>query len=1077
MRKSLFALLIMLSALAANAQTVKPLLLRSPTLSKTLICFTFAGDLWTVSREGGDARRLTTGAGIETSPIFSPDGSTIAFTGQYEGNTDVYTVPAAGGVPKRLTTYPGTDLVVGWTPDGKKIIFASARYSYSAFFRLFTMPASGGFPTEIALPMATDGSLSPDSSHLAYVPMIQWQAAWKRYRGGQTKSIWIANLADASIVKVPKPNSNDFNPMWIGGKVYFLSDRDGPVSLYSYDVSSKHVSQLIKNSGLDFKSASAGPGTIVYEQFGSINLFDLATGKSKPVDIRIAGDLPGVRPHYVKAAKYIHSGRISPTGVRAVFEAREDVITAPAEKGDIRNLTNTPGVAERDPSWSPDGKSIAYFSDESGEYAIHLRDQSGAGAVKKISLGSPSSFFYNPIWSPDSKKIAFSDKRLNLWYVDVEKGTPNKVDTDLFDSFQGPIVPSWSPDSKWITYTRALPSHMLAVFIYSLDAAKTNQITDGLSAAQYPVFDKSGKYLYFAASTDIGETIGPGDMSGMNRPVTRSIYLAVLRKDVPSPLSPESDEEKVEKKEGEPKKPEEKPGDPVKIDFENIGQRIIALPLAAKNYDELQAGKAGTLFVMEEPLVVVEQTGPPARTVYKFDLTKRKADAVLSGVRDFDVSANGEKVLYRQGDGWTIGSADTPTAGAHPLRVAEMEVYVDPPAEWKQMYHETWRIERDFFYDPNFHGLNIAEAEKKYAPYLDRLGSREDLNYLFEEMLGELTCGHVYVSGGDMPEVEPNRGGLLGADYKIENGRYRFARIYNGENWNPGARAPLTQPGVNVAVGDYLIAVSGRNVASTDDIYSFFEGSAGKQTVIRVGPNPNGDGARDVTVVPISSEQGLRHLAWIEDNRRKVYELSGGKLAYVYLPNTAGAGYVNFNRYYFSQTDKQGAIIDERFNGGGYLADYMIEIMRRPMLNGIMTREGAGEVHPVGAIYGPKVMLINELAGSGGDYLPWSFKRLGVGKLVGHRTWGGLVGIGGYPDLIDGGQITAPRWAIYGLKGEFEVENVGIAPDYEVEFEPAAWRTGHDSQLEKAVQVAMEELKKSPPPLIKRPPYPNYHKK
>ena len=1079
--KTLFAFILLFGLLSArvSGQASKPLLLRRPALSKTLIAFSFAGDLWTVSREGGDARRLTTGVGIETDPVFSPDGSIIAFTGEYEGNQDVYVVAAAGGVPKRLTYHPGTDMVVGWTLDGKRILFASSRQSYSAFLRFFTVPVEGGFPTEVPLPMATEGSFSPDGSHIAYVPMIQWQNAWKRYRGGQTKSIWIAKLSDSSIQKLPKNNSNDFNPMWIGNKIYFLSDRGGPVTLNCYDTGSKRITELIKNNGLDFKSASLGPGAIVYEQFGSIHLYDLSTGKSKPVEIKLAGDLPEVRPHFVKAAKFIRSGRISPTGVRAVFEARGEIVTAPAEKGDTRNLTNTPGIADRDPSWSPDGKLIAYFSDETGEYTLNIRDQNGMGDIKKISLGTPPSFFYNPAWSPDGKKIAYADKRLNAWYVDIEKATPIKVDTDLFDSFQGPMVSVWSPDSKWLAYSKALPSHMTAIFVYSLDSGKATQVTDGMSAAQFPVFDKSGKYLYFAASTDVGPAIGPGDMSGMDRPVTRSIYLAVLRKGIPSPLAPESDEEKAAEKKAdtEVKKPDDKSPEPVKVDFDGIGQRILALPIPARNYDELQAGKAGTIFVMEEPLVVVEQQGPPTRTVYKFDLAKRKTEKILDGVRDLDVSANGDKVLYRQGESWTIAPADQPSSGGHTLKTGEMEVYVDPIADWKQMYNETWRIERDFFYDPGLHGLNWAEAEKKYAPWLNSLASRDDLNYLFEEMLGELSCGHVFVGGGDTPEAGKNRGGLLGADYKIENGRYRFARVYNGENWNPQARAPLTQPGVDVAAGEYLLAVNGRNVTGADEVYSFFEGTAGKQTVLRVGPNPKGEGARDVTAVPIPSEQSLRHLAWIEDNRRKVYELSDGKLAYVYLPNTAGAGYINFNRYYFSQTDKQGAVIDERFNGGGYLADYIIEIMRRPVLNGIVTREGIGEMHPVGAIYGPKAMIINELAGSGGDYLPWSFKRLGVGKLIGKRTWGGLVGIGGYPDLIDGGSITAPRWALYGLKGEWEVENIGIAPDIEVEFDPAAWRTGHDLQLEKAVQVVLEELKKNPPATFKKPAFPNYHKK
>jgi tricorn protease len=782
--------------------------------------------------------------------------------------------------------------------------------------------------------------------------------------------------------------------------------------------------------------------------------------------------------------------------MRAVFETHGEILTVPAEKGDIRNITKSPAVADRDPSWSPDGKLIACFSDESGEYALHLRQQNGMGAVKKIGLGDPPSFFYSPTWSPDSKKIAYTDKRLNLWYVDVEKATPVHIDADLYDSPFHSLTPVWSPDSRWIAYSKQLPSHLHAVFVYSLATAKSTQITDGMSDALFADFDKNGKYLYFTASTDIGLSAGWLDMSSINRPVTRTAYVVVLKKDLPSPLAPESDDEKPaeaknertdsgsgsgekpsEKDKGEEKGKEKDKQKPptVEIDFGNISQRILALPIPARNYQGLSAGKEGVILLAEAPIVPPDD-GPTPLTIHKFDLKTRKTEKILEGATAWVPSASGEKMLYRQGEQWFIAAtAQVVKPGEGSLKLAEMEVYVDPRAEWRQMYHEVWRIERDFFYDPGHHGLDLKAAEEFYLPYLDSVFSRSDLNYLFAEMLGNMSVGHMFVGGGDVPEAKKVKGGLLGADYKIENGRYRFSRIYNGENWNPKLQAPLTQPGVNVVAGEYLLAVNGRDVRAPESVYSFFEETAGKQVVLKVGPNPDGTGSREVTVVPVDNETGLRHLGWVEDNRRKVDELSGGRVAYVHLPDTAGGGFTNFNRYFFAQVGKEAVVLDERFNHGGDLADYIIDYLRRPLMSRITAREGEDFSSPVGSIYGPKVMITNEFAGSGGDAMPWYFRRAGIGLLVGTRTWGGLVGIYGYPQLIDGGGVTAPRAAIYGLNGDWEVENHGIQPDVEVEMDPKLVRQGHDPQLEKAVEVVMQQLKERPLQKYRRPPYPNYH--
>jgi tricorn protease len=1102
MKSPLVPLMVVLVACGAAAgQAPRPLLLQKPTVSRTQVAFVYAGDLWIVSRQGGEARRLTADIGVETDPVFSPDGTRIAFTGEYEGNVDVYVMPADGGQPRRLTYHPGPDQVVGWTPDGKRILFRTIRDSYSRFTRLFTIPAEGGFATEVPLPMAFDGSYSPDGQRLAYMPIMPAFRAWKRYRGGRTTPIWIARLSDSHVEKVPRDNSNDFNPMWVKDKVYFLSDRNGPVTLFAYDLADKKVTRVLANDGLDIKSASAGPDAIVYDQFGSLHLYDLATGKSRPLDARIHADLPAVRPHLEKVARQIRNAAISPTGVRAVFEARGDILTVPVEKGHVRNLTETSGVAERDPAWSPNGKWIAYFSDASGEYQLHVRDQRARETVKKLTLGDAPSFYYSPVWSPDSKKIAYSDKRMNLWYIELATGKSKKVDTDLYDQPSRSLDPVWSPDSQWLAYTRQLQNHLHTVFVHSLATGKNHQLTDGMSDARYPAFDAGGKYLYFTASTDIGPTTGWLDMSSFEHPVTRSVYLVVLRKDLPSPLAPESDEEKDEqaapgpvgiaqpsaaaakkiralaaKAAAKDKKPEKK--EAVRIDLDNLDQRILALPIPAANYEGLAAGKAGTMFLLESP----RAGGRPGRggglTLHKFDLGARKTDKLIEGIMSVDVAHNGEKVLYQMGGGWFIAPTAGPiTPGHGALKTQEMEVRVDPRAEWRQMYHEIWRIERDFLYDPNAHGLDLARTEKKYAPYLAGLGSRQDLNQLFEEMLGELTLGHVYVAGGDAPEVKHVQGGLLGADYTIDKGRYRFARVIRGENWNPQYRAPLTQPGVNVRAGEYLLAVNGRDVRPPENLYSFFEGTAGKSVLLKVGPNPDGKGAREVTVVPIADETSLRNLAWIEENRRKVDRMTGGRVAYVYLPDTAQGGYTNFNRYYFAQVGKDAAVIDERFNGGGTAADYIIDYMRRPLLNYWSTREGKDFMTPVGSIYGPKVMIVNEFAGSGGDAMPWYFRRAKVGPLVGKRTWGGLVGIYDYPPLMDGGFVTAPRVAFWNPEGQWDVENHGVDPDYDVDLDPAAVRAGHDPQLEKAVAVVLEEMKKHPGPRPKKPAFPNYHKR
>jgi tricorn protease len=1058
------------------------LLLRDPTISQTQIAFAYAGYIWITGRHGGRARRLVTGYDLASGPHFSPDGSLVAFSANYDGNVDVYVVPSSGGEPRRLT-YHGGDVVVGWTPDGTRVLFRSHRAAPTDPNQLYTISLRGSaMPSQLPLGMAEAGSYSPDGSHLAYVPNFQWEPFWKRYRGGQTTPIWIADLADSSVVKVPHPDSNDSTPMWVGDRIYFLSDRDGPVTLFAYDTRSRAVTRLLEPSGFDITSASAGAGAIVYAKFDTLHVYDIGSGRDETIGVTIADELEQVRPHWQKVAEQIQNAGISPSGVRAVFEAHGQIFTVPTQSGDVRNLTNLPGTANRDPAWSPNGRWIAYFCDASGEYRLCLKDQKGITTPREIDLGPSSSFFYGPSWSPDSKKVAYTDVRLNLWYVDLDRPAPVKVDTAPYESF-GSISfdESWSPDSRWLTYDRALSNHLDAIFAYRIADAKRVEITDGMSDSRYPVFDKSGKYLYFTASTNTGLTTDDLDMTSDQHPVSRAVYLAVLSRGVSSPMAPRSDEEPVTSEEPEtavsphPAATKHPAAPEVTIDFDGISQRILALPIEQANYVGLAGGGSGELYLIAQPLVSITEDQPPL-TVSKFDLGARRTMPLLDGVSAFALSFNGQKMLYLRDKSWYVVSAKSPPkAGDGALGTDAMEMYVVPRLEWRQMYRETWRIERDFFYDPNYHGLNLSEAERRFEPYLAGLGARDDLTFLFEEMLSYIAVGHMFVRGGSQPTIQKVNVGLLGADYDVDHDRYRFARIYNGENWNPDLRAPLTQPGEEVKAGEYLLAVNGREVRASESIYSYFQETAGKQIVLTVGSDPSGARSRDVTVIPVANEFPLRNLAWIESNRRLVDSLSGGRLAYVYLPDTAYGGFTNFNRYYFAQIEKKGVIVDERFNHGGQVADYIIDNLSRKPMAMLVPRYGRTSLDPLMAIYGPKVLIVNQFSGSGGDALPWLFRKAHLGPIVGVRTWGGLVGIGGYPPLIDGGLVTAPRIAIGGLHGHWEVEDHGIAPDVEVWQDPALVRRGQDPQLEAAVRTAMQLLESHPPPNYQPPPYPNHH--
>ncbi|HET6724585.1 MAG TPA: PDZ domain-containing protein [Gammaproteobacteria bacterium] len=1080
MSKWLLVLLALGVCGAAQAADSHLLLLRSPTMSKTEIAFEYGGEIWTVPRAGGQAHVLASGMDMLMKPIFSPNGSTIVFTGTYDHNTDVYIVPAAGGQPRRLTYHPGPDVAIGWTPDGKSVLFRSHRHSFSDPDQLYTVSVKGGFPQQLPLPAAEQGAYSPDGSHLAYVPGFQWEPFWKYYKGGQTTQLWIAKLADSSVVQVPGKSSNENDPMWIDNTVYFLSDRDGPNTLFAYDTGSGNVRRVIDNKGFDITAASAGPGGIVYSQFGQLHVYDFATDKAHRIVVTVKGDLPQRRPYYEDVSDDIVNSGVSPNGVRAVFEAHGEILTVPTEHGSVVNVTHTPGAADREPAWSPDGKNVAWFSDRDGEYDLYIGSQDGVGKTRKISLGQDNAYYYNPTWSPDSHQLVFSDQKLNLWYVDLRQDEPRpmKIETDSYLPLSE-FDATWSPDSRWIAYTKVMPNYLHAVYVYSVADHKAHQVTDGSSDSLYPAFDAKGKYLYFTASTNTALTSGWLGMSSLARPVTRDVYAVMLEQNEASPIAPKGGFEKAESSDDKNKKKGDKQPPKVNIDFADIASRIVSLPIAPANYAGLSAGESGVLYLQKAPAVILPsdfgRNGVPV-SVSRFELDSKKTKSLVDGVTDFVLAANGKKMLYRKGSSWFVSDAK-PDAKPSRLDIAHMRVFVKPAEQWAEMYRDAWRIERAFFYNPLFDGLDVHAAEAEFAHYLPGIASRSGLTFLFHEMMSYMSVGHMFVRGGYHPKMEEIRVGLLGANYKIDNGHYRITRIFTDGKWNPDLYAPLAQPGLKVKVGDYVLAVNGKPLDAHESIYKAFEDLADKAVTLTVGPSTKMDDAHDVVVKTISREQGLRNTAWIVHNKQLVDKLSDGKLAYVYLPNTGWGGYTSFNRYFFSQVDKQGVILDERFNHGGLLSDYIINILQlKPRALGV-TRWGTQRtsVLPPMAIYGPKVMVINQYAGSGGDALPWYFKMSNIGTLVGKRTWGGLVGISGYPELMDGGSITAPRYGVEGTDGTFPVENHGIAPDVTVWQDPALVRKGHDPQLERAVQIALKQLKENPPKQFERPPWRNYH--
>jgi tricorn protease len=1064
--------------------TVDTAFLHEPAISEGRIVFVYADDLWTAKPDGSDVRRLTAHPGAESNPYIAPDGKSVAFTADYDGNRDVFLVPIEGGEPKRLTWHPGPDVVCGFTPEGN-ILFRSSRSVFSNRYQeFFTVGPKGGFPKAVPVPNGFRAAYSPDGKYLAYTPLSEPFRQWKNYRGGMASRIWILKLDDLSVEAIPQPEGrcNDTYPAWIGDTVYFLSDRAGEFNLFSFRRGSKEIVQLTHHDDFPIEALSSGAGRLIYEQAGG-RLWVLTPSSGEPTRLKIgvAADLTETRPRFVSGAKHIRAADLSPSGQRAVFEFRGEIVTVPAKKGDVRNLTRTTGAHERAPSWSPDGKSIAFFSDVSGEYALHIVPQDGKGEKSYALKGA--GFYERPAWAPDGKKIAFIDNSRSLYWIDLDSGKVTKV---AAEPIYGPINTmsyAWSPDSNWLAYTLTNVAYFQTLKLYALDRDRSYAITDGLADAAEPAFDASGKYLYFLASTDAGPVKQWFDLSRADMQATQNVFVAVLAKSTPNPLLKPSDEEKSDEtpkpepakskteaaKAGGSDKSAEKKDESKRtvIDPDAIGARVLVLPIIAGNLSNLAAGEEGKIYYIRRVGAIPGKSGDTfsgTPALVRFDLKEREEETLAEKVDGFVISANGKKLLYRSNDVWGMTDAGKFGPGKDRLAVEAIAVRIDPRSEWPQIFREAWRINRDYFYDNAMHGADWLQLREKYASLLPEVPTREDLNRLIRSLLSELAVGHSYLFGGErLNEPKSVSVGLLGADYEVLDGHYRFTRIYGGLNWDPDLKAPLVAPGVDVKPGEYLLAVDGEDVSADREVYSAFENKVGRRVELKVGPRPDGTDARTVLVEPIANEYALRNRHWVESNLRKVHERTNGRVAYVYVPNTAAQGHAYFKRYFFPQADKDAIIIDERFNGGGSLADYYIDILRRPLVSYWAMRHGATLRSPSAAILGPKVMIIDETAGSGGDLLPWMFRRFKLGTLVGRRTWGGLVGILGFPVLMDGGFVTAPDLAFFTEDG-WRVENEGVPPDVEVEQWPAEVARGKDPQLERAIEIVLDELKRNPPP-------------
>ena len=1069
-------------------------LLRYADISKDRVVFSYAGDLWTASREGGAARRLTTSAGEKLYPKFSPDGKWIAFTASYDGNPDVYVIPSDGGEPKRLTFHPSADIVLGWSPDGKNVLFRSDRdvAPPARTTRLYLVSTQGGSAKVLPVPRGDLTSFSPDGSKIAYIESSQENRTWKRYRGGWSLPIAIYDLKKNTYEELPKSSGMDMFPMWHANSIYFISDRDGVMNLYSYDLASKQTQKLTDYKEYDVKWPSLGPDAIVYENGGLLYEFNLQSGKARNLPIQVHAEDLEARPEFKSVAQNIGSFALSPSAARAVVEARGNIFTVPAEHGSIRNLTTeTSVVHELNPVWSPDGKSIAFLSDKTGEYELYTRPQLGGEATRITTDGGV--YRFGPTWSPDSKKLLYWDKTNRLWYISLDEKKPVQVDKSDYGAIADA---TWSPDSRWLAYSKPHRRGSNDVLLYSLESKKPTQISNGFYNDYNPTFDGNGKFLYFISTRFFYPSIGQLDQR-YNYYSTDGIFAVTLKADEESPFKPQSDEEKAaaddkkddkkkddagkkdDKKSADDKKEEKKeePVKPITVDLDGISNRIAPVPLPAAILSALAARKDKFFYLTtpEEARQFGTANPPQPRNVlHVYDVTKREDKVLLEGIDGYDLDKEGKKLIYKAGPMFgIIDAAPGKKAGEGKLDFAGLQVQVDPRGEWKQIFHEAWRIERDFYWDPAMTGHNWKQIGERYEALLPWVAHRNDLNYLIGEMIAELSTSHTYVGGGDQPQPPRIGVGVLAVDFEPEGNYYRIAKIYPGENWAEATRSPLTEPGLKVKVGDYLIAVDGREARTNLDVYAYLQNLAGKIVTLKINSKPSPEGAWEITVKPTASDNGPHYLDWIESNRRKVAAATNGRIGYMHVPDTTIPGIIAFDKQFAGQLDKDGIIVDERDNSGGQIPDFYTEKLKRQLLAVLSPRESGVIGWPPVGIYGPKVMIANELAGSGGDAFPWFFRREKIGPIVGTRTWGGLVGITRGIPLRDGGFVTAPETAFYSTDngGEWIVENHGVDPDYEVHQRPDLVVGGHDPQLEKAIDLANEALKnyQGIPP---RPKYP-----
>ncbi len=1097
------SLLATVSLLAAEpaAAGIDARMLRFPDVSATDIAFVYAGDIWVVPKEGGVAQRLSTPAGQESFPRFSGDGSRIAFTGNYDGNGDVYVIPTGGGVPVRVTHHPENDRLLDWFPGGEELLFASRMASGRSRFRqLYRTAGDGGLPQKLPLPYGEFAAIAPDGKTLAFMPNSRDFRTWKRYRGGTTPDIWLFDLEDHASRNLTDHEANDSQPMWHGASLYFLSDR-GPqrkFNLWVLPEGGGAARQVTHFEDFDVQFPAIGPSDIVFQKGGRLFLLELAGEQVREVEVEVVTDQATLKPRAVPVAELAAAADISPSGKRAVVEARGEIFTLPAEHGFVRNLTRSSGVAERTPTWSPDGETIAYFSDRSGEYELTLRPADGSGEERTVtSLGA--GFRYRPQWSPDSKKLAFVDQAMRIRLYDLEADRLVEVDRGLWMYHFGlqQLRFSWSADSRWLAFDRAVENLTSAVFLFDTKNAELHQVTSAFYSAQHPTFDPDGKYLYVLWNRSLQPSFSDLQFSWIFANTTQ-IAAIPLRRDVPSPLAPRNDEEgededsdaededdgeetkdkkKKKGKKGDEDEDEDSGDDepePVEIDLEGFEGRLVTLPAEAGNYWRLRAA-SGKVIYQRFPRTgeTLNPFGANSGDVVYFDLEEREEKTVLEEVDGFELAAGGEKLLAWKGDDSAIVDLEPEQKLEKMLAAGDLETVLDPRAEWRQLYRDAWRFQRDYFYDPGMHGLDWPAMYERYAPLLEDAVTRGDVNWVIGELIAELSASHTYRGGGDMEQPEQRGVGLLGCDFELADGHYRIADIIDLPPWESSVRSPLRSPGVDVDEGDYLLAVNGAPLDATKDPWAAFQGLAGKTVMLTVGESPSLEDARQVLVETLASESRLRNLAWIEGMRQRVEEASDGRVGYIYVPDTAIGGQTELVRQFRAQYHLDGLIIDERFNSGGFTTERMIELLRRPLLAYRGVRDGPDWQNPNIAHVGVQVMLINAWSGSGGDLFPYAFRHAGLGPLIGTRTWGGVIGISGSPQLIDGGAVTVPTFGTYGLDGEWIIEGHGVEPDIEVPEDPTAMAGGEDPQLERAIEEVLRRLAENPPRQPDKPAYPD----